>query len=227
MNITIATTVKDAGWFLERTLPCWEWADRIVAVDNGSSDGTLDLLHQYKAEVHHYDTPMKGNEWKVRKVLYELAMLRSDWVLWLDADQILASDPRKHLKEPAVRFRVFDMWSETTYRDDAWWKGHVKAWWWGLYAPAFEGLDAKWAERGWHSGHIPANIESLSYEMPLECSVLHYAYFTEELRAKKQALYAELDPHLSPKEQFHAKTIGWKARQVELPFTPEYSLAQD
>lgn len=223
--ITVATVVKDAEWFLERTVPVWKrFAHRIVALDNGSEDRSVEILRDHGAEMHWCGVPMQGNEWKVRKMLYEKAVQGSEWVLWLDADQILGADPTEHLKEPAVRFRVYDMWSETTYREDAWWKGHRSAWWWGIYAPEFEGLEPVFRERGWHSGHVPANLEAMSYPMPVECSILHYAYASPELRATKLALYESLEEHLTPQERFHGKTIAMPSRELELPFTPEWRI---
>ena len=223
--ITVASIVKDAGWFLERTVPVWcAFADRIVALDNGSSDNSAEILADHGAEVRDWPEPMQGAEWKARAALFEWVMASDGWALWLDADQILGSDPRPHLKTPAVGFRVFDMWSETEYRDDRWWRGHHKPWWWGLHAPSWQGFTPKWRERGWHSGHVPPNVGGTAHVMPVECSVLHYAYASPDLRAKKAKLYADLDPHLTIGERSHAKTIESFALTKPLPFEPEYRL---
>ena len=171
---------------------------------------------------------MQGNEWKVRKLLYDLATLRGEgWVLWLDADQILSSNPRPHLSGDSCAFKVFDMWSETHYREDAWWRGHIQNWWWGVNADKMADFEAEWPERGWHSGHVPRNLPDHARnptQMPIECSILHYAYTTEELRAKKVALYKALEPSLTQREIGHARTIPMKCHTKPLPLTPEYAV---
>lgn len=225
-GLTVASIVRnEASRFLARALDVWgEFADRIVVLDDGSTDETPDILHDAGVEVHSEPVGMFGEEWKARKRLYELVSGSEGWVLWLDADQIPSSDPRPHLIAPSVAFRVFDLWSEDTYRSDAWWTGHNHCWWRAIYAPAYTGVAPRWNERGWHSGHLPENLPGPVHPVPESCSILHYAYATPELRAKKAQMYRELGPHLTLKEQFHAKTIEGHANTKKLPFTPAWSL---
>jgi hypothetical protein len=225
--LTVASIVKnEADRFLARALDVWgQFADRIVVLDDGSTDETPEILRKAGVEAHFEPQGMFGAEWKARKRLYELATADSEWVLWLDADQIPSSDPRPHLIEPSVVFRVFDLWSEDTYRADAWWSGHTRCWWRAIHAPSYAGLADEWAERGWHSGHLPRNLPQTCHATPVGCSILHYAYSTPELRAKKAQMYRDLAPHLTPKEVFHASTIDKATPNTRaLPFEPTWSL---
>ena len=225
--ITVASIVKnEVSRFLEPALASWQqFADRIVVLDDGSTDESAEMAREMGCEVHSEPVGMFGEEWKARKRLYELATEGAEWVIWLDADQTLSSDPAPHLVAPMVAFRVFDLWSADTYRADAWWQGHRGCWWRAIHAPSYAGMDGKWAERGWHSGHLPVNQPGPVHPTPIECSVLHYAYSSPELRAQKAAMYEALGPHLTPEERFNAGTITAPNPPTrELPMKPMWPL---
>ncbi len=224
--LTVATIVRnEAKRFLPSALEAWkQFADRIVVLDDGSTDETGELCKAAGAEVHRQNPPlMFGNEWKARRALWRLAAKDADWVLHLDADQVTSCDPRPFLKEPAAAFRVYDLWGPNEYREDAWWTGHLRCWWPAVHVPSLpKGFVDEWPERGWHSGHVPMNITT---GHPIqECSILHYAYVTPELRAQKAKMYAELAPHLTPQERFHGETILMNAKTKPLPFEPRWRL---
>lgn len=225
-SLTVASIVKnEAGRFLPKALEVWgQFADRIVVLDDGSTDETPDILRAAGVEVHTEPVGMFGQEWKARKRLFELATEGAENVLWLDADQIPASNPKPYIRGVTFGFRVFDLWDEGVYRDDPWWGGHRKPWWRGVHAPSLAG-PFLWDARGWHSGHLPNNLPPETVEMPLVCSILHYAYATPALRQAKATMYSALAGHLTEKERFHAMTILTK-RPIcrELPFAPTWSL---
>lgn len=72
---------------LQRTLAALDWAKRIVVVDSGSRDGTLELLQSHP-RVALYGRPFDGfasqSEYGLRETGVE-----TDWVLSLDADHVL------------------------------------------------------------------------------------------------------------------------------------------
>ncbi|MGE0258499.1 MAG: glycosyltransferase family 2 protein [Alphaproteobacteria bacterium] len=71
-----------------RTLARLDWARRIVVIDSGSTDGTLDLLRRdprVRVFAHEFiDFAAQCN--------FGLAQIESPWVLSLDADHVLSPD---------------------------------------------------------------------------------------------------------------------------------------
>ena len=110
--ITVATIVRnERRRFLPSALECWsEFADRIVAVDDGSKDGTHKLLEEHGCEVYRETFDLWGNETAARKFLWEKAVKGSDWVVHIDADMVPSGDFRRSLKGSLAGFCVFDMW---------------------------------------------------------------------------------------------------------------------
>jgi glycosyltransferase involved in cell wall biosynthesis len=73
---------------IARTLDRIVWAKRIVVIDSGSTDKTLEIMRTYpQVEVVHRDFDDCANQWN-----FGNAQVNSDWVLSLDADYELSDD---------------------------------------------------------------------------------------------------------------------------------------
>ena len=71
---------------IERTLSKLDWARRIVVIDSGSTDGTLDILAKDpRIEVVHRPFDSFAEQCN-----FGLTLIRTDWVLSLDADYELS-----------------------------------------------------------------------------------------------------------------------------------------
>lgn len=80
-----------------RTLESVRWADEIVVVDSGSTDRTEAIAHRYTDRF--YVMPWEG-EGRQRQRALELAT--GDWVLTLDADEVVSPELRRSI-ERALR----------------------------------------------------------------------------------------------------------------------------
>ena len=81
--------VKDGIQFVDEWLNCFEkLADEIVVLDNGSTDGTYEILKAHYKVVDIIST--EGyNEGRDKNLLYARVRLRKpDWCLWIDVDEI-------------------------------------------------------------------------------------------------------------------------------------------
>lgn len=73
---------------IDRTLQQLTWADRIVVVDSGSQDETLEILSRYpQVEVLPRSFDNHGNQWN-----YGLQQVQTEWILSLDADYCLSDE---------------------------------------------------------------------------------------------------------------------------------------
>jgi glycosyltransferase involved in cell wall biosynthesis len=67
---------------IERILSGLAWAGRIVVVDSGSTDATLDILSTHpRVEIFHREFDTHASQWN-----FGLSLISSGWVLSLDAD---------------------------------------------------------------------------------------------------------------------------------------------
>ena len=99
-KFVVMLRVKDGMFFAEEWLACFEkLADEIVVLDNGSTDGTYEILKAHPKVVDIMRT--EGyNEGRDKNMLYDRTRLRNpDWVLWIDIDEIF---------EPEIQRKDFD-----------------------------------------------------------------------------------------------------------------------
>ncbi|HEX3881955.1 MAG TPA: glycosyltransferase family 2 protein [Stellaceae bacterium] len=79
---------------IRRTLDKLVWAQRIIVIDSGSTDGTLDILRACpKATVAHRQFDNFKAQWN-----YGLSLVTSYWVLSLDADYELSDELVEELR---------------------------------------------------------------------------------------------------------------------------------
>jgi glycosyltransferase involved in cell wall biosynthesis len=124
----------------ENNLPrCLEplegWADEIVIVDSQSTDDTIAIAEEAGAEVvqFHYD----GGWPKKRQWVLDNYDFRNEWILLLDADEILLDPVKREIEEAIesshyngywMRFQIhflgrqlryggFDLWKLSLFRD--------------------------------------------------------------------------------------------------------------
>ena len=70
------------------------WVDEIVLVDGGSSDGTLEIAKKFGAVISKRDNPVMFHINKNRAI----AMCKSDWILQLDADEVVGNDLSEEIR---------------------------------------------------------------------------------------------------------------------------------
>jgi len=207
---------NEASGHMARVLErCWEFSDEIVFVDDNSEDETGFVAAAMGCRVH--DSPVAGaawgNETPTREFLWETATQRAKngWVLFCDADMLLRGDPRPYTHSLSVNawsFVLRDLWgSETHYRADSFWRGHITPRPW-LFRPSAvpENWTPQWGTAGIHSGHAPPNFP---YHAAVASDLVwdHLAYVTEEQRLAKYEQYMKVKDQLTPEQLAHAESI--------------------
>lgn len=196
---------------------CSEFSDAVLLLDDRSTDHTVAKARKHGAIVRvrkELDARMWGNESSARKALWDFALEYAtepdDWVLIADADMELRGDVRGLCQTAELNcwsFILYDLWSETEYREDQFWRGHLHPRPW-LFAPRLIPFTPDWNSRGIHTGHYPQNMPLIGGNAPQsDYFFLHYAYSSPRLRAEKYKQYLAKEHLLTPHEVAHARSI--------------------
>ena len=107
-RLIIPLRVKNAKLFIDEWLNCYEkLADGIVAVDNGSTDGTYEKLKNHPKVLAIRQTE-EFDEGRDIKILLELAKeQKPDWLLTVDADEIFEKRLTRDNLEKMMNSRFF------------------------------------------------------------------------------------------------------------------------
>jgi glycosyltransferase involved in cell wall biosynthesis len=197
-KLVMLLRVKDGIQFIDEWLSCFEkLVDEIVALDNGSTDGTFEVLKDHHKVVDI--TRTEGyNEGRDKNILYAMARRRNpDWCIWLDIDEVFEpeltrADFDRLMTKPFVNkygFRRFhfiddehfagsgDYFFFTTIHDRVMWRESPKGY--------FENfiLDSP-------------NVKGISgLKINTDFRLKHLGYISKELVDKKADIYrAVIDP---------------------------------
>lgn len=107
LTLSLCMIVKDEEQMLPRCLAAVAGAvDEIVIVDTGSSDATVKIAKSFGAKVIEF--PWTGSFSEARNVSFDAAT--GDWVMYLDADEVLVSEDVEQLRALTGR-----TWREAFY----------------------------------------------------------------------------------------------------------------
>ncbi|MEG2316399.1 MAG: glycosyltransferase family 2 protein [Clostridia bacterium] len=177
--------------------------DAAVIIDDASTDQTVriceELLAGIPLHIVHNKTSMFADESSLRKLQWaETIQTKPDWILNLDADELIedsfwsfAQSVMNNTCCDLCCFRLYDMWSETQYREDALWDAHNTPRTFLLrYLPEF---DYQWKETPQHCGRFPRNCDSFR-KSTVDFRIQHFGWAKKEDRAAKYKRYQLLDP---------------------------------
>lgn len=204
-KLTLMMLVRnEENKFLNKVLThAAEYIDKAVILDDGSEDNTVqvckDLLKNKSLDIVINESSNFSNEIVLRKQLWQKTVKTNpDWILCLDADEIFEDKIIQFISDlmnqPAFdyyTFRLFDMWNESHYREDAYWKAHKYYRTFLIrYQPNFH---YTWSETPQHCGRFPNNTNRLN---GCQCNIRlkHYGWSNELLRKYKYDRYMKLDP---------------------------------
>lgn len=174
--------------------------DRIAVFDDHSTDGTP-FLCAGMPRTTVYDSPFAGlNEARDKGYLLDKIRATSDWVLWIDGDELLTPESipllidvsvTRLLNYQCVSFKILYLWNdEQTVRTD------------GVYGQfrrqsMFRPGSARFPEGSgpnFHCGNCPKSLWSKCYYPPV--SLLHLGYLDAGERIRKYRWYRQYDPDI-------------------------------
>jgi glycosyltransferase involved in cell wall biosynthesis len=213
-KLTLSMIVKnEADRYLKKVLTSLRaYIDEAVIIDDGSTDDTTDvckeILHDIPLHLIENKTSQFFNEIVLRKQQWEETIKTNpNWILSLDADEMFEEKFAHQVEDilqqelyDALYFRLYDMWDDSHYREDAFWKAHQ------FYRPFMiryrSDVDYTWKETAQHCGRFPINIYHFKYFCH-PARIKHFGWASSEDRKKKYQRYMELDPE---------GKFGWKAQ---------------
>lgn len=203
-KVIIGMLVKnEAGRYLKRVIDNIRISidpSYIFVLDDRSTDGTVKELKEL--EVDHIETntslyTWESNEFHLRKHLLnkceEIGLCNGfDYVGIIDADEIYQGKIDFSHGADYIGLPLFDMWSETHYREDSHWRAHKAIW------PMFVKIRGitKWDRLpGLHCGRFPISkdIRHNIHLMP-GAFIKHMGWSNIKDRWKKFKRYMRLDP---------------------------------
>ena len=93
-TLSVAMIAMNEEANLSRTLESVKWADEIVLVDSGSKDRTLEIAHSYGAKTSYHVFEGHGEQ---KNVALDLCTM--DWILLLDADEVLSPELQQEIQQ--------------------------------------------------------------------------------------------------------------------------------
>jgi len=129
VRLSVAVITKNEAAVIRRCLESVSWADEVVVVDSGSTDGTAQISTQLGAKVHvTTDWPGFGPQ-KNRAV----GLATGDWVLSIDADEWVTPELRTEISScianpgPHAAFRIprASSFCGRVMRHSGWWPDPV------------------------------------------------------------------------------------------------------
>ncbi|MBL6987957.1 MAG: glycosyltransferase family 2 protein [Methylobacter sp.] len=125
--LSVIIITKNEAEHISRCLASVSWVDEIIVLDSGSDDNTVDICKAYTDNVFMTDWPGFGMQ-KQRA----LEKARGDWVLSIDADEVVTSELRAEI-EKALRqehYKGYEIPRLSRYcgrqmRHGGWWPDYV------------------------------------------------------------------------------------------------------
>jgi glycosyltransferase involved in cell wall biosynthesis len=93
--ISVVVPTKNEAANLERCLNAVDWASELIVVDSQSQDGTVETANRCGARVVQFF--YKGGWPKKKGWALENIPFKNDWVLFLDADEVLMNGAREEI----------------------------------------------------------------------------------------------------------------------------------
>jgi glycosyltransferase involved in cell wall biosynthesis len=120
-KVSVTLICLNEAHYLEAALSSVDWADEIVVVDSGSTDGTVDIARRFTDKVVVREWPGYAAQKE-----YAASLAANDWILSIDADErvspelaaeirgVLGSEPREAAFRIPRMTRHFGRWMRTT-----------------------------------------------------------------------------------------------------------------
>ena len=233
--VSILIPIKNEAVNLPRCLPSVAWADEILVVDSGSTDGSAALAEAAGARVVQFhftgDWPKKKN-WALDHLPF-----RHEWVFILDADEVLPPGAEEEIREMVTgkggdcvgywinrRFMFMGRWLRHAYYPN--WNLRLFKHRLGRYEKLVEG------DTGSGDNEVHEHVVLEGRAGFLQCEMDHYAFPSVDVFVEKHNRYSNWEARVALRGSIGGDAtdpgrparVGWRRRckrlSHHLPFRP-------
>lgn len=194
-KLVLMLRIKDGMFFLKDWLERYEpLVDEIVALDNGSTDGTLEMLQNHPKVVKVLQT-VGYNEGRDKNMLYEeMRLRRPDWCLWLDVDEIFEPELTREVLEKMMASRHIDRYAFRRFHftDREHFAG---SWYWLNYSSGHDRIMWREKPNGYFADLVldSPNVKGIGgVKAYTSWRLKHLGYINKTLVDQKAAVYRTL-----------------------------------
>lgn len=209
------------------------WADEVVVVDSQSTDGTVSIAKSFGADVIQFD--YEGGWPKKRQWALDTYPFRNDWILLLDADEILLKPVKREISEAIasdryngywLRFQLYFLGRQLKYGGFDLWKLFLFKRGKGRYERRFENQNAKMSDIEVHEhvvvdgpvGRLSNPVRHENWNSLYRYIEKHNEYSEWEARVYHEGRSDDVEPSLFGNQ---AQRRRWlKQKLVRLPGFP-------
>jgi len=234
--VSILIPIRNEAVNLPRCLASVRWADEIVAVDSGSTDGSQRIVEEFGAKVVQFEfngTWPKKKNWALENIPF-----RNEWVFILDADEVLPPSAAQEFQQIATaipndnapagywinrRFMFMGKWLRHAYYPN--WNLRLFRRRLGRYEKLTD-VDTRSGDNEVHE-HVVVN-GATGY---LKSEMDHYAFPSVDVFVEKHNRYSNWEAYVALDKYLHRnethlqkENVGWRRRlkrwSHHVPFRP-------
>lgn len=196
-KLVVMLRVKNGIFFVHEWLRCFEnLADEIVVLDNGSTDGTYEVLASHPKVVEVVRTTAY-HEGKDKNLLYERVRARyPDWCIWVDVDEIFEPGLTRQHFDQLMRSKIVTKYAFRRFHfiDREYFAG---SWFRLNYSAGHDRLMWKENPSGYFENVVidSPNVKGIKgLKWGSDFRLKHLGYINKELVDQKAALYRSIIP---------------------------------
>ena len=231
--LSVVVPIKNEAENLARCLDSVRWADEIFVVDSGSTDNSAEIAKQHGATVVQFEfngTWPKKKNWALQSLPF-----RNEWVLILDADEVLPPEAGQEMAEVIARpGDIVGYWINRRFFFLGRWLRHsyYPNWNLRLFRHAlgrYERLTEAETKSGDNEVHEHVIVQGPTAR--LRCEMDHYAFPSVDVFVEKHNRYSNWEARVAVDGLLPQSADGLSHRRVErrrrlkllsqrLPFRP-------
>jgi glycosyltransferase involved in cell wall biosynthesis len=231
--LSVLVPIKNEAQNLPRCLGSVQWAAEIFVVDSQSTDGSIEIAQQHRANVVQFK--FNGTWPKKKNWALENLPFKNEWVFILDADEVLPAEAQTEIASAIANAgEVAGYWINRRFMFLGRWLRHsyYPNWNLRLFRHAlgrYEKLTNAETRSGDNEVHEHVVVRGPTAR--LRCEMDHYAFPTVEVFVEKHNRYSNWEARVAADELLHGSSRDLSNAPVErrrrlkllsqrLPFRP-------